>query len=303
LGRHYLAALGLGFRDYPVRLRLKDRVHTPNQGRGRLCRQPPSSPPPSLIGLPQQPAIVDVRTDEDYQADPRLVPSSIRRDFRAISEWAPRYRGKSVVAVCQKGQKLSEGTAAWLRQEDISAETLEGGFEGWKKSELLIRTDKMPPRDDEGRTLWVTRSRPKIDRIACPWLIRRFVDPNAVFLFVIASEVTGVAERFNATPFDIEGVYSHRGETCTFDTMVEEFGLRTEPLLRLAKIVRGADTARPDLEPECAGLLAASLGYSRMYREDLPQLEAAMALYDAFYRWCRDATGETHNWPSQKPSS
>jgi rhodanese-related sulfurtransferase len=258
-----------------------------------------------LIGLPQGPAIVDVRTDEDYRADPRLLPGSLRRDHRAVSQWAPEYRGKPVVVVCQKGQKLSEGTAAWLRHERIGAEALEGGFEGWKKAgEVLVRTDKIPPRDERGRTHWVTRSRPKIDRIACPWLIRRFIDPNAVFLFVVASEVSGVAERFKATPFDVEGVFwSHRGERCTFDTMIDEFGLEARPLLHLAKIVRGADTARPDLEPECAGLLAASLGYSRMYKEDLAQLDAAMELYDAFYRWCRDATAETHNWPSQKPSS
>jgi len=258
-----------------------------------------------LIGLPQAPAIVDVRMDDDYRADPRLLPGSLRKDYRAVSQWAPEYRSRSVVVVCQKGQKLSEGTAAWLRGEGISAETLEGGFEGWKKAgEVLVRTDKIPPRDANGRTLWVTRSRPKIDRIACPWLIRRFVDPNAIVLFVIAAEVMGVAERFNATPFDIEGVFwSHRGEACTFDTMIEEFGLKTQPLLHLAKIVRGADTARLDLAPECAGLLAASLGYSRMYKEDLVQLDASMALYDAYYRWCRDATAETHNWPSQKPSS
>ena len=107
----------------------------------------------------------------------------------------------------------------------------------------------------QGRTIWVTRSRPKIDRIACPWLIRRFVDPNAVFLFVPPSEVQGVADRFAATPFDIEGegvFWSHRGELCTFDVMVEEFGLATEPLQRLATIVRGADTARLDLAPEGA---------------------------------------------------
>jgi hypothetical protein len=142
-----------------------------------------------------------------------------------------------------------------------------------------------------------------VDRIACPWLIRRFVDPQAVFLFVAASEVPAVAQRFGAAPFDIEGedvFWSHRGEKCTFDTMVEEFGLATEPLLRLALIVRGADTARPDLAPEAPGLLAASLGLSRMYTDDLEQLEAGMALYDAFYRWCRDATDETHNWPIRK---
>jgi hypothetical protein len=161
----------------------------------------------------------------------------------------------------------------------------------------------LPPRDVQGRTVWVTRARPKVDRIACPWLIRRFVDPQAVFLFVPPSEVSEIAEQFRAAPFDIEGedvFWGHRGEKCTFDTMVEEFGLATEPLLRLATIVRGADTARPDLAPEAPGLLAASLGLSRMYADDLEQLEAGMALYDAFYRWCRDATDETHNWPVKK---
>ena len=116
--------------------------------------------------------------------------------------------------------------------------------------------------------------------------------------------MTAVAERFGATPFDIEGVFwSHRGEGCTFDAMVEEFGLRSEALSRLALIVRGADTARLDLAPQSAGLLAASLGFSRMFRDDLPQLDVAMALYDAFYRWSRDAAAETHNWPSSAPSA
>jgi rhodanese-related sulfurtransferase len=258
-----------------------------------------------LIGLPQAPALVDVRIDDDYRADSRVLPSSVRRDYRAVEQWVPEYQGKSVVVVCQKGQKLSEGTAAWLRHSGIDAQILEGGFEAFKKAdEHLVRTDRLPPRDDRGRTVWVTRTRPKVDRIACPWLIRRFIDPNAVFLFVQPSEVPAVAERFNATPFDIEGVFwSHRGETCTFDTMIEEFGLKSAPLLQLAKIVRGADTARPDLSPQSAGLLAASLGYSRMYRDDLPQLDAAMGFYDAFYRWCRDATEETHNWPSTKPKA
>lgn len=255
-----------------------------------------------LIGLPHTPAIIDVRIDEDYRADPRLLPGSSRRDYRTIEQWAPSYHGKSVVVACQRGQKLSEGTAAWLRHAGIEAQTLEGGFEAWKISnELLVRTDKLPDRDIQGRTVWVTRSRPKVDRVACPWLIRRFIDPSAVFLFVMPAEVTAVAEHFKATPFDIEGVFwSHRGDTCTFDAMIEEFGLKSDPLMQLATIVRGADTARPDLTPQSAGLLAASLGYSRIYRDDLQQLEAAMALYDAFYRWCRDATVETHNWPSAK---
>lgn len=113
-----------------------------------------------------------------------------------------------------------------------------------------------------------------------------------------------MADRFSAAPFDIDGVFwSPRGELCTFDVMVEEFGLRTPTLLQLATIVRAADTSRPDLAPQAAGLLAASLGLSRMYRDDLEQLEAGMLLYDAFYRWCRDATEETHNWPSAATKS
>lgn len=157
------------------------------------------------------------------------------------------------------------------------------------------------PRPIRDRSL--SRTRPKVDRIACPWLIRRFIDASAVFLFVSASEVPAVAERFGATAFDIDGVFwSHRGERCTFDVMIEEFGLASDPLSRLATIVRAADTARLDLVPQAAGLLAASLGLSRMFRDDIEQLEAGMLIYDAFYRWCRDATEETHNWPSsQRP--
>ena len=114
--------------------------------------------------------------------------------------------------------------------------------------------------------------------------------------------MAGVASRFDAAPFDIEDVFwSHRGEFCTFDIMIEELGLATPALSHLARIVRAADTGRLDLEPQAAGLLAASLGLSRIHADDLAQLEAGMALYDAFYRWCRDATNETHNWPSTKP--
>jgi hypothetical protein len=164
---------------------------------------------------------------------------------------------------------------------------------------LLVRPDHVPERDDQGRTVWVTRARPKIDRVACPWLIRRFIDPSAVFLFVAPPEVVDVADRFHATPFDIEGIFwSHRGELCTFDVMVEEFGLYCEALDRLAVIVRAADTARLDLAPQAAGLLAASLGLSRRHKDDLVQLDASFSLYDGFYRWARDATAEEHNWPT-----
>ena len=255
-----------------------------------------------LIGTAACPVLVDVRIDEDFEADPRFIPGSTRRSHADVAEWAPSLSEQTVVVICKKGQKLSEGVAAWLRHAGASADILEGGIEAWTRENLpLVPASKIPTRDSEGRTIWVTRVRPKIDRIACPWLIRRFVDPSAVFLFVSASEVEGVAERFGAVPFDIENVHwSHRGELCTFDAMIEEFGLRTEALRHLATIVRAADTDRLDLSPEAPGLLAASLGLSRMYSDDLEQLEAGMLLYDAFYRWCRDATSETHNWQSHK---
>lgn len=254
-----------------------------------------------IIGTPSVPVLIDVRIQEDFTADLRLLPGSIRRDYRSIAEWGPSVVGSAVI-ICQQGRKLSHGVAAHLRHAGIPAEVLEGGFEAWRKTEgLLVPQEKLPPRDAQGRTVWVTRSRPKIDRIACPWLIRRFVDPTALFLFVPAADVSLVGDRFGATPFDIEEAFwSHRGELCTFDVMIEEFGLKSAPLLHLATIVRGADTSRPELAPEVPGLLAASLGLSRLYNDDLEQLEAGMTLYDAFYRWCRDATGETHNWPNAK---
>jgi rhodanese-related sulfurtransferase len=261
-----------------------------------------------LIGRPDCPTLVDVQIDPDFAADPRLIPGAVRRPFKTVEEWAPQFAGCSVVVICQKGQKLSEGVAAWLRHEGIQAENLEGGALGWAAANFpMVPEAKLPPRDRSGRTVWVTRSRPKVDRIACPWLIRRFVDPRAVFLYVKPTEVQGVADRFGAAPFDIEGenvFWSHRGELCTFDVMIEEFGLGSiEPLQHLARIVRGADTARPDLAPEAPGLLAMSLGLSRMYSDDLAQLEAGIAMYDAFYRWCRDAREETHNWPAATPKA
>lgn len=255
-----------------------------------------------LIGRPDSPVVIDVRTAEDIGADPRFLPGAARRPYENVAAWAAEFAGRSVVVYCQKGLKLSQGVAAWLRHHGAKAEALEGGYVEWLAAKLpLVPERTLPARDSSGATLWVTRSRPKVDRIACPWLIRRFVDPAAVFLFVNPADVAGVADRFGATPFDIEGVHwSHRGELCSFDVMVEEFGLACEPLNRLARIVRGADTARMDLEPEAAGLLAMSLGLSRMYSDDLEQLEAGMLLYDALFRWCRDATEETHNWPSAK---
>lgn len=262
-----------------------------------------------LLGTPKSPTILDVRREAVRTSDPRLLPGARCLSEAEISPdkltaLAAEMSGP-VVVVCAEGHRLSQGTAAWLRHEGVQAEYMLGGQAAWVAAGLqLIDPGRITARDAQGRSVWVTRSRPKIDRIACPWLIRRFIDPRAVFLFVAPAEVQGVAERFGAMPYDIEGVFwSHRDQLCTFDVLLSEFGLSTPALDRLALIVRGADTARPDLAPECAGLLAASLGLSRMYSDDLAQLEAGIALYDAFYRWARDATDEAHNWPATSGKS
>jgi rhodanese-related sulfurtransferase len=249
-----------------------------------------------LIGTANTPALIDVRPEHEFESDARLIPAAVRRNHEQLAEWGNEFAGRGVIVISRRGQQIAQGVAGWLRHMDVKAEVLEGGFEAWKTAGLpLVPTSKLPPRDSRGRTVWVTRARPKVDRIACPWLIRRFVDPTAVFLYVAPSEVAAVGERFKAAPFDISDVFfGHRGELCTFDVMVQEFALATPPLLRLATIVRAADTGRLDLCPEAPGLLAASLGLSRMHDNDLEQLEDGMVLYDAFYRWCRDATGETH---------
>lgn len=255
-----------------------------------------------LIGTPALPVLVDVCIDEDFQADPRFIPGAFRHPASEIDELVPHLQGKPVVVICQKGKKMSQGAAALLRGHGINAETLEGGNFAWRDAGLpMIPASALPQKNKQGQTVWVTRLRPKIDRIACPWLIRRFVDPGARFLFVSPSEVLNVAEKFNAAPFDMEGVFwSHRGDRCTFDTMLDEFALNIPALEHLATIVRGADTDNLDLAPQSAGLLAVSLGLSRVYRNDLEQLEASMGVYDAFYRWARDAVDETHDWPANR---
>lgn len=249
-----------------------------------------------LIGTPKAPVLLDVRAQADFDADPNLIPTSRHAALDAIEGLAPALRGRSVVVSCLHGGPRAHGAAALLRQLGVSAEVLEGGFEGWreKRQPVVPATLASGP---SGRTVWVTRARPKIDRIACPWLIRRFLDPDARFLYVAPAEVEAVAERFGAVPFDVADVaWSHQGERCSFEVMVEGFGLSSPLFDRLGAIVRGADTGRLDLAPEAAGLLAVSLGLSRQYQDDLEQLEAGMLIYDALYRWVRDASAETHEW-------
>ena len=151
-------------------------------------------------------------------------------------------------------------------------------------------------------TKWVTRERPKIDRIACPWLIRRFVEPEAEFLYVPTDQVFAVAKETGAVPYDIPGAepFSHDGELCSFDAFIRHYALEDPALRRLAVIVRGADTARHDLAPEASGLHAISMGLSANIPDDHAMLEQGMVLYDALYAWCRGAAGGIHNWTPPK---
>jgi hypothetical protein len=145
---------------------------------------------------------------------------------------------------------------------------------------------------------WVTRERPKIDRIACPWLIARFIDKTPEFLFVPTEQVLAVARETGAIPYDIPGVeMSHEGEFCSFDTFLKKYDLTDPALRQLAVIVRGADTSRLDLAPQAPGLLALSLGLSRVYADDHEMLRHGMVMYDALYAWCRDCQNEKHGWP------
>ncbi|MES2968465.1 MAG: sulfurtransferase/chromate resistance protein [Pseudomonadota bacterium] len=243
-----------------------------------------------LIGTPDAPDLIDVRLPEDVADLPRLIPGA-----RLVPHDRVVAGPRRVVVICHRGRKLSEGVAALLRADGTPAEVLEGGMVAWQQAQLpMLPVDLWPQT-----ALWVTRHRPKIDRIACPWLIRRFVNPAARFLFVAPSEVLAVADRFGATPFDIDGVsFSHRGEQCSFDAMLDDFALHTTALDRLATVIRAADTDRHEASPQAAGLLAVSVGLSRLYRDDLEQLEAGMTLYDALYRWARDGFDEGHDWPA-----
>ncbi|WP_395315829.1 chromate resistance protein ChrB domain-containing protein [Variovorax sp. UC74_104] len=145
---------------------------------------------------------------------------------------------------------------------------------------------------------WITRERPKIDRIACPWLVLRFVDRDAEFLYVPKTDVLRIAAEVGAVPYDIPDVeFGHVGEQCSFDAFLAKYQLDDPALQTLATIVRGADTSRLDLASQSAGLYAISLGLSRIFADDHEMLRHGLVMYDALYAWCRDGQGETHNWP------
>jgi rhodanese-related sulfurtransferase len=240
------------------------------------------------------PVLIDVRRDDAFAADDRMLVSARRRSPQDVGKWVHDLPvSRPAVVYCVHGHEVSRHATAALREAGIDARYLEGGINGWAELGLPLRKKVA---DVSGS--WVTRDRPKIDRIACPWLIRRFIDPDARFLYVPTQQVFDVAATTGAKAYDIPGAepFSHDGELCSFDAFLRVYDIRDPALDTLAVIVRGADTARLDLAPQAAGLAALSLGLSANFSDDHAMLEHGLVMYDAFYAWCRSGQGEIHNW-------
>ena len=252
-----------------------------------------------LIGTPDAPLFVDVRKAEDFAASDYFIPGAIRWDYDAGDAAPDEIKGTTrAVAYCVKGLHVGITGAEKLRAHNLDAAYLEGGLRQWMETDAP-RVKKRPGLGVTGESIshWVTRARPKIDRIACPWLVRRFIDPRAKFFYVPTSEVLAFAAANNAVAYDIPGApIEHAGPPCSFDNFLRTFELTSPALERMAAIVRGADTDALNLAPQSAGLLAISLGFSKNIADDHAMLEAMMPVYDALYRWALDATDEQHNW-------
>jgi rhodanese-related sulfurtransferase len=253
------------------------------------------------LGSVRHPLVIDVRREAAFAASRHLVCGSIYRDPEKIAHWSTELpAGRPIVVTCVHGHEVSQNTAAELRAAGFEARYLAGGVEGWLEAGYP-HFRKTAVYDGTRRTAWITRARPKIDRIACPWLIRRFLDPLAVFHYVPPDQVLAEAGARNAIPFDIPGVaFSHRGEMCTFDSLLEDFRPQDKTLAQMARIVRGADTSRLDLTAQSSGLYAISLGLGDLIEDDHALLEAGMSIYDALYRWQRDLSQESHTWPPRE---
>ncbi len=240
------------------------------------------------------PQILDVRKDPAFDAAATSLPGALRRDFDAVGAWAEGLEPhRAVIVACVHGHEISQSVAAALAARGFTARYLEGGIAGW--AALGLPTAPKPGKP----SVWVTRERPKVDRVACPWLLRRFVDPDARILYVAPGDVARVAAEAGGTAFDIPGApYTHDGDNCSFDAFVARHRPNDPALARLATIVRGADTERPDLHLASGGLFASALGMSVLFgADDRATLRHALVLYDALYLWCRDAQDEVHRWP------
>lgn len=252
------------------------------------------------LGLQDGPLIVDLRAGAALEHSGEIIPSAVWVDPLRIEQWCRRLSTHRPVVMYASDDAASDGMAAQLKSRGIACTALEGGIDEWRRSGLptvRIRREYSVP----GSSRWVTRERPKIDRLACPWLVRRFIDPHAVFFYVPAQAVRTEAAGLGAEPYDIADVtFSHRGPRCSFDAFLDEFGLHDPVLDQLADIVRAADTGTLERSKEAPGLLAISLGMSATIRDDILLLEQAMFVYDSLYAWCKTARDETHSWPQTK---
>lgn len=242
----------------------------------------------------ESPILIDVRRRQTFQSAADMIGGALRRDPETVGLWAKTLpRASGVIAYCVHGGEVSQAVGKALGELGFAAGYLEGGIEdGWKPN-----GGALDPKPAGADTRWVTREQPKIDRIACPWLIARFVDPNAEFLYVPTKQVREVAAARNAVPYDIPDVhFTHDGNLCSFDAFMKHYRLYDPALERLAVIVRGADTARLDLAAQAAGLAAVSLGLSRIFPDDQEMLKHGMVVYDALYSWCKDGQDELHTW-------
>jgi rhodanese-related sulfurtransferase len=256
----------------------------------------------ALLGRPDTPLILDVRRSQVFAASEYLLPLARRcapEDMPALVQSLPP---QTVIVYCVYGHAVSQGAAAQLLAAGWDARFLLGGVQGGEPGvdgvDLMAEWGAAPvprirKRPDlgvagEGASRWITRSRPKIDRIACPWLIRRFIDRDAQFFYVPKHAVFQEAPRLDAVPFDIPGAaLSHEGERCSFDALIKAFDLQLPALTLLANVVRAADTGRLQQAASAAGLLAMSLGMSQLHRgDDHAMLDAMMPVYDALYAWC-----------------
>jgi len=237
------------------------------------------------LGSGAAPLVIDVRRPGDFDADDRLIAGAIRHPPDELAHWRETLPpGRPVVVYCVEGAAVGEAAAAALAAAGHEAAYLAGGIRAWREAGRPTR------RRVAATGRWVTRERPKVDRIACPWLISRFIDPEAEFLYVPSADVRDVALRRDAIPFDIEGAqFGHVGDRCSFDAFIDIFGLEDAALDRLALIVRGADTGKPALTPQSPGLLALSQGLSATIADDHAMLAHGMVVYDALYAWCRAA--------------
>jgi len=269
----------------------------------------------TLLGRADAPLVLDVRREARFAESPRLLAGAVHCAPDDLATLIASSTPREIIVYCVYGHNVSEDAVGALRAAGWTAHSIAGGIEGGQDGvdtvADLAQWRIQPPmtiskRPDWGVTgerasRWISRERPKIDRIACPWLIRRFIDPRAEFFYVPTAQVFAEAARLQAVAYDIpDAPVSHDGECCSFDALIKGFNLHDAALDLLATIVRGADTDCLDLAPQSAGLLALSLGLSRVHAsDDQAMLDAAMPMYDALYAWCRDrviARDESHNW-------